>query len=490
MPPTRASASQSTSVRPLAGSSWPVTTVKWVDTPRWVTGMPAYAGAPIALVIPGTTSNGTPAAASASASSPPRPNTNGSPPFSRTTRSAVRPRSTSTALISSWVRSTWPGRLARGDQLGARGRELEQGGRREPVVHDDVGAREQLGAAHGEQAGITGPGADEVDGHGRSSPSSSSAPPALRRAARRRPRCPAAIGLASRCRVARSTMRPSTDGEQRLDRRPRRRRACASAPHGQVAAAAELGEERALGVDRARARRRRRWRRAARGVSVSSARHSTASAPCPTCGSITDGSSTRSRGRAARAGRARRRRPRSRRSSPAFSSRVGMLPRSSANVRSGRSAASCARAGAPSRCRPRAPAGSASSVEPTSASRGSARSGTAASTRPSGATEAGRSLAECTAMSARPSSTACCTSFTNTRCRPSRGWGRRCAVAGGRDDHQLGVATEQRRRRARPASGRARCRVSRRGAAGINRRCRCRGRRRSGRSNSSANASA
>ena len=58
MPPARASASQSTSVRPFAGSSWPVTTVKWVDTPRWVTGMPAYAAAPIALVMPGTTSNG------------------------------------------------------------------------------------------------------------------------------------------------------------------------------------------------------------------------------------------------------------------------------------------------------------------------------------------------------------------------------------------------------------------------------------------------
>ena len=38
---------------------------------------------------PGTTSNGMPAAASASASSPPRPKTNGSPPLSRTTRLAL-----------------------------------------------------------------------------------------------------------------------------------------------------------------------------------------------------------------------------------------------------------------------------------------------------------------------------------------------------------------------------------------------------------------
>ena len=31
VPPTRATDSQSTSVRPLDGSSWPVTTVKLVD---------------------------------------------------------------------------------------------------------------------------------------------------------------------------------------------------------------------------------------------------------------------------------------------------------------------------------------------------------------------------------------------------------------------------------------------------------------------------
>ena len=58
MPPARASASQSVSVVPFAGSSWPVTIVTLVDTPRCVTGMPAYAGAAIALVMPGTTSNG------------------------------------------------------------------------------------------------------------------------------------------------------------------------------------------------------------------------------------------------------------------------------------------------------------------------------------------------------------------------------------------------------------------------------------------------
>src|SRR5829696_6560563 len=49
----------------------------------------ADAGAAIALLTPGTTSYETPARCNASASSLPRPNTNGSPPFSRTMR---RPR--------------------------------------------------------------------------------------------------------------------------------------------------------------------------------------------------------------------------------------------------------------------------------------------------------------------------------------------------------------------------------------------------------------
>ena len=64
-------------------------------------GCPLSAGPASALDRPGTTSKGTPARARASASSPPRPNTNGSPPFSRTTRSprhASRMSSRSVAL--------------------------------------------------------------------------------------------------------------------------------------------------------------------------------------------------------------------------------------------------------------------------------------------------------------------------------------------------------------------------------------------------------
>ena len=78
----------------------PVTTVTDDESPRWVTGMPTAAGTPKAEETPGTTSQRTPARVSASASSPPRPNTKGSPPFKRTTVGLRRPCSTRRRLIS------------------------------------------------------------------------------------------------------------------------------------------------------------------------------------------------------------------------------------------------------------------------------------------------------------------------------------------------------------------------------------------------------
>ena len=100
VPPARASAAQSVPLASRDGSSCPVTNVTDVATPRWVTGIPAYAAAAIPAVTPGTTSKRTPAAASACASSLPRPKTNGSPPLSRTTRFPSRASRTSSALIS------------------------------------------------------------------------------------------------------------------------------------------------------------------------------------------------------------------------------------------------------------------------------------------------------------------------------------------------------------------------------------------------------
>ena len=66
--------------------------------PLCETGMPAQAGPPSAEVTPGTTSKGIPSRFSASISSPPRPNMNGSPPLSRATR---RPLFASRTMISS-----------------------------------------------------------------------------------------------------------------------------------------------------------------------------------------------------------------------------------------------------------------------------------------------------------------------------------------------------------------------------------------------------
>jgi len=88
-----------------------VTIERLCARPRWVTGIPTAAGAAIAELTPGTTSNGTPASAQASASSPPRPNTNGSPPLSRTTARPDSARSTSSAEIASCSMAARPGSL-------------------------------------------------------------------------------------------------------------------------------------------------------------------------------------------------------------------------------------------------------------------------------------------------------------------------------------------------------------------------------------------
>ncbi len=194
-------------------------------------------------------------------------------------------------------------------------------------------------------------------------------------------------------------------------------------------------------------------------VESSSSRHSTASAPCATCGTNSDGENASAMWSAS-----------SNRSSAAtamtiappagtFASRVWMLPRSSVNARSGRAWASCARR----RTAPVAtvaPGASSWSARPTRQSRGSPRSGTAAIVRPGVAVD-GRSFAEWTAKSASPPSTAACTSFTKTPWPPSSWIGAvACAVAQGLDEHELDVEVRRKppaatdRRRARLANGR------------------------------------
>ena len=79
----------------------PVSTVKLVATPRCVTGTPTAPGTASADEIPGTIATSKPCARKKSASSPPRPNTNGSPPLRRTTAWPAR----ASASIHAWITS-------------------------------------------------------------------------------------------------------------------------------------------------------------------------------------------------------------------------------------------------------------------------------------------------------------------------------------------------------------------------------------------------
>ena len=361
--------------------------------------MPAYAAAAIALVMPGTTSNGTPAAASASASSPPRPNTNGSPPLSRTTRragAAPVDEQRVDLVLGQLDLARAPCRRDAARRRGARA--SSSAGDASRSYTTTSAAAQQLGAPHGQQARIARARADEVDGHA-ASPSTSC--PRRSSSSDRPPRSSSAVATA----VARAPIGLAPSGGRRAARRGRRATPAAppptisapstvaSAPHGRLqpppscarnARSAPTAAWAARVVDRGeRARGSRRRRRGTRPR----ARPARPAAASPTVrGTRRSRSASPSRSSAAAATtigvdtRA------------ACSRRVAMLPRSSANVRSGRSAASCARRRTEPVADPRAGRAASSSVEPTSASRGSARSGTAASTRPSGCGRRGQVL--------------------------------------------------------------------------------------------------
>ena len=88
-----------------------VSTVKPRARARWVTGIPKRSAAATAEVTPGTISQRTPACKSAESSSPPRPNTKGSPPLRRTVSGYFCAHSASSAQISSCARLCAPARL-------------------------------------------------------------------------------------------------------------------------------------------------------------------------------------------------------------------------------------------------------------------------------------------------------------------------------------------------------------------------------------------
>ena len=130
-------------------------------------------------------------------------------------------------------------RLAGRDELRTGRSKVQEGRRGEPVVDDDVGAREDLGAAHRDETRVSGPCADEVDGH----EASSSRPPCSRISlltAR-----PASIGSeASACAAYHHA--PVERGEQRVDRHVVGVDGCECRARKR-ASAAQLGEKRALG---------------------------------------------------------------------------------------------------------------------------------------------------------------------------------------------------------------------------------------------------
>ena len=270
----------------------------------------------MALVMPGTTSNGD--AGGGAAPRPPRRRgrtRTGRRPSAARRLGRCAPWSTSSCvdLLLGEVdvaRAPCPPSIS----SAPRRRELEQRRRREPVVHHDVGAREQLGAAHGEQPGIARARAHEVHGHARRSVVEQRAA-AVRRAARGRGRAPTSTGIGAATRVAQHDVAVERR-EQRLDRDlVAVVDACASAPHGRsqpppssarnARSASTARCARGVvdrGEPRAACRRRRRGTRPR-------------ARPARPAGSITDGSSTSvGVGRRARAARARRPRPRPRRS--------------------------------------------------------------------------------------------------------------------------------------------------------------------------------
>ena len=173
---------------------------------------------------------------------------------------------------------------------------------------------------------------------------------------------------------------------------------------GQAAVAAELDQERPLGVDHGRGSARARSPRSTARSPSSSVRHSTASAPWPTCGTISAGDSTSVDGPPGRAARGRRRPPRWRRTRTPSPGGWPCCPAARRSARSGR------------RCGQLRPAaggtgghdgvgGQVGQPGRRPARRGGrpARAPRRGPARP--AVTAGRSLAEWTARSARPSST-------------------------------------------------------------------------------------
>ena len=189
--------------------------------------------------MPGTTVQGMSCAASTSSSSPPRPKTNGSPPFSRATRLPARARLTSSSLMRCCC-AVLAGFLADEDAFGIAARPLQHPGADQAVVEDDVGLLQQLQRAQREQVRI----ARALHRSGRPRPGR------CRQAARALARCEVRTSRASARSAAASSPRstalatgPATSRSQKARR--------ASAPSVRAMAARRAPRKRASAPRRA-----------------------------------------------------------------------------------------------------------------------------------------------------------------------------------------------------------------------------------------------
>ena len=132
-----------------------------------VAGMPASAAAARPEVTPGNDAIADAGLGQRLTSSQPRPNTNGSPPFRRSTRRPARARSISTLVDVVLVRRRPAAALAGGDQLGAVARQRQHARIDQRVVDDLVRRRQRMQRQHGQQARIAGPGAGQPHFAGR-----------------------------------------------------------------------------------------------------------------------------------------------------------------------------------------------------------------------------------------------------------------------------------------------------------------------------------
>ena len=216
--------------------------------PRCVTGMPAAAVPPMPALMPGTMRKRTPAAASASASSPPRPNTSGSPPFSRTTRWPSRARRISRSLMRSCGVRRPPARLPTGSSR-ACGASARISGETSASCSTTSASARACAACSVSRPGIAGPGADQpdgalarrpVEGHAShplacssASVSAATSPPVSRRHA---------VRWSREQREAFRPFRPELGGQPRADARGETGAGAAGGDGQQQIAAADLGD--------------------------------------------------------------------------------------------------------------------------------------------------------------------------------------------------------------------------------------------------------